>query len=171
MPLEVFADNPQATVAPGSGATAPASGTAETWVISSGAATYPLADPTATPPTRFRLADIALPSEQVLVTDSRTTSWAVTRGAGGTTPVAHASGFTIRQVMDSATLAGLAGLRPSNDTTGVADTAAIKDLLSGTAATCLLGPGKFYYNATLTGGVSGALRGPGWGACVLQAVA
>jgi hypothetical protein len=106
----------------------------------------------------------------MLCTDSRTSTWAVTRGSEGTV-VSHAPGFTIRQVWTAKTLAVLGGLRPSGDTTGAADTTAIKALLAGTLPVCLLSPGTFYYNATLTVPAGGVLRGAGWGATILQAAA
>lgn len=102
---EVFGNQAQTTVSSG-GTTAPSAGTVETWTVSSGAG-FPTADPTAYPPTFFRVTDIALPTEKAMVTDSRTTSWTVTRGAEGTAPVAHAAGFAIQNVVTAGALAGI----------------------------------------------------------------
>lgn len=104
MPLEVFADNPSTTVA--SGKTAVAAGTTETWAVGSNTG-WPAADPTANPATVFHVADPAAGTESILVTDNRTTSWSVTRGADSTTPVTHSAGFTIQQVVTPSFLTGL----------------------------------------------------------------
>ncbi len=97
---EVFGNDGQATVSTG-GTTAPVAGTTETWTTTGATGIWPTADPTATPPAVFHIADVApgVTTEKILVTDSRTSSWAVTRGADGSTPIAHAAGFTIRQIV------------------------------------------------------------------------
>lgn len=108
MSTELFANQSQTIVTSGGGTT-PTPGTSETWVVSSGS-TFPTADPTAYPPTYFRITDPAASSEKMTVTDSRTTSWAVTRGAEGTACIVHASGFAIQNVVTAGTLSGLAQL-------------------------------------------------------------
>jgi hypothetical protein len=58
--------------------------------------------------TQFHVADPALPSELIAVTNVSGTTWTVTRGAESTTPVAHAAGFTVNQVVSAGALGGLA---------------------------------------------------------------
>lgn len=82
---------------PSGGTTAPASGTTETWTVAS-SSSFPAASSSATPPTQFHVADITANSEIVAVTNVSGTTWTVTRGAEGTTPVAHTAGFTVFQV-------------------------------------------------------------------------
>ena len=52
----------------------------------------------------FHVADPALPSETIAVTNVSGTAWTVTRGVDGTAPVAHATGFTIYQVVSAGAL-------------------------------------------------------------------
>jgi hypothetical protein len=103
IPLEVYANNPSTTVSAG-GTTAPAGGTVETWTVAS-SSSFP---PTELGATQFHVADPALPSEMITVANVSGTSWTVTRGAESTTPVAHAAGFTVVQVVTAGVLAGLA---------------------------------------------------------------
>src|SRR6185437_7942329 len=84
-----------------------AGGTTETWTVAS-SASFPAASNNATSPSQFHVADIAANSEIVLVTNVSGTTWTVTRGAEGTTPVTHNAGFTVFQV----TTAGFYGLPP-----------------------------------------------------------
>jgi hypothetical protein len=65
---------------------------------------FPVASNSATQPTQFHISDPALASEIVTVTNMSGLTWTVTRGAEGTTPVAHASGFTVKQVVTAAGL-------------------------------------------------------------------
>ena len=116
MAVEVYANNPSTTVTSG-GTDAPSAGTAETWVVAS-AASFPTASSTASPPTQFHVADPAVPSDLSTVTNTSGTTWLVTRGAEGTTPVGHASGFTVEQVV---TAGGYAGFLTANS--GYATTA------------------------------------------------
>lgn len=99
MGLEVFANQAATTVVSG-GTGAPVSGTIETWTVAS-SVSFPAASSTATPPTQFHVADTATGyiTEIIAVTNVSGTTWTVTRGAEGTTPVAHVSGFTIQQVL------------------------------------------------------------------------
>lgn len=100
------------------GGTAPASGTVETWTVSSSAG-WPVANNTTTPPTFFRFADVALPGETMLCTSmsgSGNNTWTVTRGAEGTTPVVHtgSGSFTIRHVATAGTLQSFLTATPFN---------------------------------------------------------
>lgn len=103
MALETFANNPLTIVSAG-GTTAPAAGTVETWTVSSATA-FPAA---VTNISCFHVADLAQLSEVILVTNDSGSAWTVTRGAEGTTPVAHTGGFTVTQV----TTAGVLGREP-----------------------------------------------------------
>ena len=96
MAVEVFANLANTTVTSG-GTTAPAAGTTETWTASSSASVPPVSS-TATPATQLHVADISANSEIILVTNISGATWTVTRGAEGTTPVAHTAGFTVYQV-------------------------------------------------------------------------
>lgn len=95
--LEVFANLPSTTVTSG-GTDAPSSGTVQTWTVASSAG-FPAASSSALPATQFHIADTAAQAETILVTNVSGTTWTVTRGADGTTPVSHASGFTVTQVI------------------------------------------------------------------------
>ena len=99
MALEVFANQPSTTVSSG-GTDAPASGTVEMWTVAS-SAEFPAASSSATPPTQFHVADAlaSASSELIAVTNVSGSTWTVTRGAEGTTPVTHLGGFTIYQVV------------------------------------------------------------------------
>ena len=70
-------------------------------------ASFPAVSSSATPPTQFAIADAAASSEIIWVTNMSGTTWTVTRGAEGTTPVTHAAGATLYQAATSATLAAL----------------------------------------------------------------
>jgi hypothetical protein len=87
---ELFANNASTTVTSGGGST-PAAGTAESWIVQD-ASSFPEASSGVS---QFRLVDRAAPSEQMIVTNTSGNTWTVTRGAEGTTPVAHAPGFTV----------------------------------------------------------------------------
>jgi hypothetical protein len=108
--MEVFENSPAGTVTSG-GTDAPAGGTVETWTVTVTAA-FAEANASATPPTWFHGADPAAPSEVFLVTANpggtgTGQSWTVTRGAEGTTPVTHATGFSITQVTSAGFLGSL----------------------------------------------------------------
>jgi hypothetical protein len=102
--VEIFANQPTTTVASG-GTTAPSSGTVQTWTVAS-SSEFPAASSSATPPTQFHVCDTApaAVSEIIAVTNVSGTSWTVTRGAEGTTPVAHLSGFTVQQTVTAGAL-------------------------------------------------------------------
>jgi hypothetical protein len=97
--VEIFTNQATTIVLTG-GTTAPSSGTPETWTVASAVA-FPQANNAASPPTQFHVADMSagMTGELIEVTDVVGTTWYVVRGAEGTTPVAHASGFTITQVV------------------------------------------------------------------------
>jgi hypothetical protein len=100
--LELFANQVSTTVTSG-GTTAPAAGTSQAWTMASSAG-FPAASSTSWPPTFFRVTDPAASSEKMIVTNVSGTTWTVTRGAEGTTPVVHASGFTVQNVITAAAL-------------------------------------------------------------------
>jgi hypothetical protein len=103
--VELFANQAQTIVSSG-GTTAPSPGTVESWTVATPAA-FPSASNSASPPTAFHVADadLAHSGEVVAVTNVSGSTWTVTRGAEGTTPAAHAAGFTAQQV----TTAGFLG--------------------------------------------------------------
>lgn len=106
--LAQFANQPVTTVTNG-GTDAPAQGTSEQWTVSS-SALFPAASLSAVPPTFFAVADTAATSEIIQVTAATTSSpwvWGVTRGAEGTSPVTHASSFTVMQVITAGDLANM----------------------------------------------------------------
>ena len=100
MPLAVFANDAFTTATSTYGTTSPASGTSESWVMTSNTG-FPVSSASAAPPTWWHLVDQALPSETIAVTANPSTTWTVTRGAEGTTPVAHASGATYYAVVSA----------------------------------------------------------------------
>jgi parallel beta-helix repeat protein len=97
--FETFANNPSTTVSSG-GTTAPSPGTTETWTVAS-SSSFPAA---ATGTSQFHVGDPVLPTEVIAVTNVSGTTWTVTRGAEGTTPVARAAGFTVQQVVTAGPL-------------------------------------------------------------------
>jgi len=134
MALELFANSAFTTVTAG-GTSAPASGTTEAWTVASSAA-FPALAGGAQPATQFHVADPVTATELVAVTAVAGTTWTVTRGAEGTTPVTHAPGFTARQVVSAAVFTQMLGNNPNvlaygADPTGtVNSTAAIQAALN-----------------------------------------
>lgn len=102
---ELFANQASTTVSSG-GTTAPSPGTSEAWTVASSSG-FPAASNSASPATFFRVTDPASSTEKMIVTNVSGTTWTVTRGAEGTTPVTHASGFTVQNVVTAAALGGL----------------------------------------------------------------
>ena len=101
IPLEVFANNATTTVTAGGTTGPPSSGTQESWtVFSSGS--FPVVEIGAT---QFHVADPAAPTEMITVQNIAGTAWTVLRGAEGTTPVLHTSGFTVVEVVTAGVLA------------------------------------------------------------------
>ena len=98
---ELFTNAAITTVITG-GTTAPAQGTIETWTVSS-SASFPPAQSGASTGTgafwTFHVADQVAPTEIIQVQNVTGTTWTVTRGAEGSTPVAHAAGFTVQNVI------------------------------------------------------------------------
>jgi parallel beta-helix repeat protein len=105
---EIFTNQAQTTVSSG-GTGAPSSGTVETWTVAS-SSSFPAASSSATPPTQFHVCDTAAgkTSEIIAVTNVSGTTWTVTRGAEGSTPVTHASGFTVMQDVTAGFLGSVA---------------------------------------------------------------
>lgn len=101
MPTELYTNDATTTVTAG-GNTTPAAGTSESWTVSS-AAGFPAA---VTGKTQFHIWDTntSLAYELILVTNVSGTTLTVTRGAEGTTPVAHGSNFTVQQVVPASQL-------------------------------------------------------------------
>lgn len=103
---EVYADIPQTQASGSSGTDAPAPGTVETWTVAS-SGSFPAVSSTAAQPAQFHVSDPALASEIILVTNISGLNWTVTRGAEGTTPLAHTAGFTIKQVVTAGGLSAI----------------------------------------------------------------
>jgi len=147
--LELFTNDALGVVTSG-GTDAPASGTVQTWLVTQ-LNPFAGASSSATPPTFFYIADydVAYETEKILVTNISGSTWTVTRGADGTTPVAHLANWTAVQVVTRATLQVLQRpwlVRPSGDATGVADAAAINGAIAGNGSAELV-PGATYYIA------------------------
>ena len=123
MPAELFTADLASTTVTSGGTTAPAGGTQETWTVASSAGF----GNAATGISQFHVAD-TLPSkgsEIIAVTNVSGVTWTVTRGAEGTTPVAHSAGFTACQVITAGFLSGVAPLAsPAFTGTPTAPTAA-----------------------------------------------
>jgi hypothetical protein len=127
--VETFGNQPTATITSGGTTTGSTAFTASP--ISS--ASWPAASASAVPPTFFRIVDVANTSEIMIVTaapggSSSGQSWTVTRGAEGTTAIAHASNWVAAQIMSAGTLENF------KQATGVTATA---DLSNSTAETVL----------------------------------
>jgi len=112
---ELWANPATSTTVSSGGTTAPVSGTSESWTMAGGYAGFPSASNSATPPTQFHVIDPLLPTELIAVTNVSGSTWTVTRGAEGTTPVAHASGFAVIQVVTAAGLDNLLQGPPSGN--------------------------------------------------------
>lgn len=104
---ELWANPATSTTVTSGGTTAPAQGTSESWTMAGGYASFPAASNSAAPNSQFHVIDPALPTELIAVTNVSGTTWTVTRGAEGTSPVAHASGFAVIQVVTAAGLDNL----------------------------------------------------------------
>lgn len=176
MAVETFANSPTTIVTSG-GTDAPASGTTETWTVQS-SASFPAA---ATNLTQFHVVDTVLPSEVILVTNVSGTTWSVTRGAEGSTPIAHSAEFTIFQIATAGALESLYAVDWLNvvtmfgaDPTGASDsTAAINNAISAATSgqTVYFPAGKYLINgspalAVTTSGVS--LAGDGYFASIIK---
>ena len=173
MPLELFADTAFTTVTSG-GTTALTSDNAFT-VASS--APFPAASGSAVPPTQFHFSDPAAPSELMACTNVSGTSWTVTRGAEGSTPVAHTAGFTVREVASAGTLGtfqqvysvrsvlyGAAGNGTTDDTTAIQ--AAVTACINAGGGIVCLPEGTYKTSSTITAplpsGVTLTIQGAGW---------
>lgn len=105
MATDIFANAGSTTIALSK--TAPAAGTQESWTAASGAT---FVDPNGVAPAsglfQMRIQDPAAPSEVMLLTDvgAGSTAWTVIRGVDNTTPVTHASSFTVQGVASAAAL-------------------------------------------------------------------
>lgn len=138
MGVDLFANGALTTVSSG-GTT---SSTGDNSFVVSNPAAFPVVSNVSVPPTQFRVIDPNAPTEIMLVTNLSGTggnTWAVTRGAEGTTPVAHAANWTAEQVITAGSLTAL--LAQVGDTIGT--------LATRPAAT---GSGVRYFATDDTGG-------------------
>lgn len=107
--VEVFANAASCIAAGSSGTTNPAAGTTESWTVSTGSTSFPVAQNTVFPSNYFFVRDPAdTTNEIVLVYNNNSsgspgTSWSVQRGMSGAC-VAHATGATWVQVIAPYTL-------------------------------------------------------------------
>jgi Pectate lyase superfamily protein len=150
---ELFADQPQTTITSG-GTDAPAAGTAQTLTPAPGGG-FPAVS--AASSSRFHIADPAAPSELIAVTQTGPT-WAVTRGAEGTAPVAHQAGWTARQVVTAGVLGsmvqvvdarafGATGDGTTDDTSALA--AWIEEIGQASGTFAFLPPGQYMISGPL----------------------
>jgi hypothetical protein len=123
MARDLFTNQASTTVAASKSAVS--AGTTESWTVASSSA-FPTASNSTIPPTQFYVADPAAPTELILVTNISGTTWSVTRGADGTTPVSHSAGFTIKNVVPAKWLQRLED-RLKKDEFNVLDFGAVGD--------------------------------------------
>lgn len=142
MAVELFANLALTTVSSG-GTTAPAPGTTESWTVAS-SSTFPAA---VSGVSQFHIQedDPTKQSEIILVTNVSGTTWSVTRGVEGTTPVAHTAGFTVIQTVTNSWLSTVR-------TTAVALTAA--DIGAGTFPA-----GNYTFQGNVTSSTDGTVLG------------
>jgi hypothetical protein len=180
--LELFANQAQTTVSSG-GTTAPSAGTSESWTVTSSSG-FPAASSAASPPTFFRVTDAAASSEKMIVTNVSGTTWTVTRGAEGTSPVTHSSSFIVQHVLTGAALEEFAQYGPSwqnvlaygADPTGATacDTAvnAAVSALPGEGGVVYLPAGTYKVSSGITALLAGTqtvtVKGDGASATVLK---
>jgi hypothetical protein len=152
MAVEVFSNDGQGTVSSG-GTTAPSPGAGEVWTVSV-SVPFPTASSSATPPTQFYVCDPAAETEKILVTNVSGSTWTVTRGADGSTPVAHTAGFTIVQVLTGASLRALQNGLNVVPPSGGDDTSALQAAINAAATAgqgaIFLLPGVYRISAPLT---------------------
>jgi hypothetical protein len=107
---DILTNQGQGTVTSG-GTTAPAQGTSESWTVTAANAFPAVSSGNGT---TFKFMDPAVSGEIMMATSApggtgAGQSWTVTRGAEGTTPVAHAANLTIYELVTAAVISALAG--------------------------------------------------------------
>lgn len=151
--VEVFGDNASTTISSG-GTTAPVAGTPEIWTAASWSS-FPVAQQKYTlkfdtaPAQYFKVSDPAVPSEIIAVLN--TSTGLVIRGADGTTPVAHAAGFTVKNVISSGWLNRCPPNRvivPPPTGTQATDSANIRAALREAAAYGAMNNGNLFVGGT-----------------------
>ena len=153
MATEVFANVPSTTVTSG-GTGAPSGGTVETWTVASSAEFAAIGSGLTQ---QFHVGDPEATSEIILVTAITGTTWTVTRGAESTTPVTHAAGFTIEQVITAGFLNGLGFVNPMS---------ALGDMIYGTnggTAARLAGNATSAREFLVSAASAGSASPPSWG--------
>lgn len=116
MALELFANLASTTVTTG-GSDAPAPGTTQSWTVAS-SASFPAAV-TGTSQFHIQEDDSTRQSEIILVTNVSGTTWSVTRGAEGTTPVAHPASFTVVQTITASVMTNVVQLDGAQSVAGI----------------------------------------------------
>ncbi|KPI09938.1 hypothetical protein OV450_3429 [Actinobacteria bacterium OV450] len=167
---DLFSNNAQTSVA--ASKTAVAAGTEETWTVGSSAG-FPIASDAATPPTQFRIVDVADTSEVILVTNVSGSTWTVIRGAEDTTPVTHTGGFTVTHIVTAGWLNRVETRIPYFNVKGYGavgdgstdDRDAIQDVIdmanSAGGGVVFLPPSDYKINGTLTVPSGVTVRGAG----------
>ena len=153
-PAELYTNPLAATTVSTGGTTAPVSGTTESWTMAGAYAAWPQVSSTA-PGTQLHLIDPAATSEIILVTNMSGTTWSVTRGAEGTTPVVHAAGFTVVQVISASVMTFGQRGQYTHTTATQAFTLASAVAITGLAA--LLTPGTWDIECDLAWNPSGTI--------------
>jgi hypothetical protein len=173
----IYTNNAVATVTNG-GTSAPASGHAESWTVST--TTFPSS---LTGGDYFHIADPSLSTEKIRVngiTGSNPYVWSVIRGDENTTPVAHSAGFTVYEVATSSDLMqgpddwynvkspiyGATGNGTTDDTAAI-KAAVAAAVAAGNGGTIYFPAGTYLVSSTINcGGTypNGGLqfRGAGW---------
>lgn len=100
MATDLLLNNISAVTTAG-GTTTPASGTVEVWAVVSSSG---FTGVTTGAGTECRIVDTVAPTEIILLTNVAALAWTVTRGAEGTTPIAHAVGHTFVPVITAGAL-------------------------------------------------------------------
>lgn len=176
MAEEVFTNDAQTVVNSG-GTSAPPGGTSEMWTVAS-PGVFPTASSAAPRPTTFHVADTAFPAEVIAVTNTSGGTWTVTRGAEGSTPIAHSPGFVVKQAITAGILANLrdaaAVFNVKTEFLAAGDGVTVDSAAFNNAVTALnaagggtlLVPAGTYVMSDVEFGSSITVRGAGMGATV-----
>lgn len=176
MAEEVFTNDAQTVVNSG-GTSAPPGGTSEMWTVAS-PGVFPTASSAAPRPTIFHVADTAFPTEVIAVTNTSGGNWTVTRGAEGSTPIAHSPGFVVKQAITAGILASLrdaaAVFNVKTEFLAAGDGVTVDSAAFNNAVTALnaagggtlLVPAGTYVMSDVEFGSSITVRGAGMGATV-----
>jgi hypothetical protein len=157
--VESFTSNLATTTVSSGGTDAPASGTQETWTVSSSTGFV-----ASTNLSQFHVSDPVQPSETIAVTNVSGLTWTVTRGAENTTPVSHDAGFTVFQVVTAGFLANnlIQVIPPSGDGSGATDVANINATLAAGKPVYLVPGGNYTINSPILPQTASFITGFQW---------